>query len=83
MTQTLNETDTDWLTLIDWEEELSCVIENCDNPPEWKVSVRCCGASALMCDFHKEYEFYVTNVVGGTYCLLCHTNNPKLDAIKI
>lgn len=83
MQDTLTQSDTDWLTLIDFESETACeagiggTMEDCDNPAEWRITVSCCGKSLLVCDYHNQQNINWTEAAdrlnATIECLFCYT----------
>lgn len=50
MTAIIEDTDIDWMTILDFESDMACEgKDECDKPVEWKMTNTCCNASFLIC----------------------------------
>jgi hypothetical protein len=85
MTQIIEETDLDWLTLIDYEAEVPCESTlNCSQTAVWKCRTACCGTVFLMCDKCViDLEKFLDAIPGAT-CMACGrtTYDPKNFVIR-
>lgn len=59
-----------WLR-AEMEDDAPCEWEECDAGAEWKVTLKCCGHTVLMCDPHHARSVDVLNSPRRLVCRRC------------
>lgn len=70
--------DSDDLELIDFEEEIACDTDECENAAEYRVRLSCCGYLILPCeDCLIESKNWLKRQIGKTLiCGICNARTP-------
>lgn len=74
MTEVISDQDTDWALLFDFESEVCCDVETCDDGAEWKLVMKCCAKNYFTCTPHlqAEKDMLANSSVVPYFCNACH-----------
>ena len=84
MTTTIGETDIDLTLLFDFEFELKCEAMNkdCPNTAEWKWTLKCCGATVLLCEDCHQKSLECRAAYSLSICGFCNTEGDASQLFK-
>lgn len=63
--------DSDMFVVLDFDYEVPCDMNQCDNAAEWRTVIVCCGRTVLYCD--EDFQNILEAI--GTYTFLCDADS--------